>query len=143
MQDLNSCIQPSYIYHRLCFLEYSHSWSMIGSAVHFSYLRLLSSCICQRFCSSASSRIFQHLCHFCKQEERVTIFGDDHACLGACVWINPQQLLGENYVIVAGCDPGNHSAMKEWGRPLGKNGMNWKVFFILINSGPLQRADPL
>lgn len=90
MQDLNSCIQPSYVYRRLCFLEYIHSWSMTRSAIHFSYLRLLSSCIWHRFCSSAGSRIFQHLCHFfCKWEERVNIFGVDHTSLGACVWINP------------------------------------------------------
>lgn len=101
MQDLNSCIQPSYIYHRLCFLEYSHSWSSIRSAVHFSYLRLLSSCICCRFCSSASSRIFQHLCHlFCKREERVTTFGGDHTGLGACVWINPHISLHLRYFLV-------------------------------------------
>lgn len=122
MHDLNSCIQPSYIYHRLCFLEYSHSWSMIGRAVHSSYLRLLSSCICHRFYLSASSWIFQRLCHFfCKTEERVTIFGDNCASLEAHVWINPhislQRIMWLMLVVILVIA---HASVKEWGKSLGK-----------------------
>lgn len=131
MHDLNSCIQPSYIYHRLCFLEYSHCWSMIGRAVHSSYLRLFSSWICHVFMlvcqflnfSASLSLLLQkrqmgnHLWRSLCQPERLHI-------LQRIIW----SLLTVILMIT-------HSSRKVWRKEM-------EVVSILINSGNFQSEDP-